>query len=201
MHIPIRLLCTNGFSYVVKCLLAVIVCIAVGGMSGCSVEIRGKRRALIDRDRIRGELKLTVEQGTEERSSGGSKHETEGQLMKQELFLYNQGRVFDEKFMSYNTLIGIGLTQESHKSNTSSTTSDGQLNSYSLNMNFLPEKPYPFSINASKSENVINRQFQGPMRVNDTNAGFMARLKVPAWPMTFSVTILLPIEFSRFQAA
>jgi hypothetical protein len=170
-------------------LLAVIVCIAVGGTSGCSVEVRGKRRALIDRDRIRGQLKLSVEQRTEELSSAGSKTESESQIMKQELILFNQGRVFDEKFMSYRSSIGIGLTQQTYQSNANSGTSEGQMTSHNLNMNFLPEKTYPFSINTSRGEHLISRKFQGPLRVTDSSAGFGMRLrKFPAWPMTFSVT-------------
>jgi hypothetical protein len=90
--------------------------------------------------------------------------------------------------MTYMAGLGFGLNQQGFESETQSSNTSGTMNSYHLNMNFLPAKPYPFSIDTRKSDMLVGRQFQSPLRVENTTTGGSLRLRIPDWPMTFRWT-------------
>jgi hypothetical protein len=137
-------------------------------------------------ERIRGELILSSEQDKEEhKSSSGTKRETESSILEEELRLKTKGDVFDPRLLTYMAGLGFGLNQQSFKSETQSSSDSGDMNSYRLNMNFLSMKPYPFSINMSKTDRFVPRRFQSPLRVENTSSGVSLKLRNPDWPMTF----------------
>lgn len=161
-------------------------CIAMLYLSGCSVQVKGKTRPLVRAQRIHGELRLSMKEYTSEWESSGTKGKSDSSISNQELYLHTQGDVFDSKLMTYLAAIGLGLNQQTFESSAGTGSSSGNMNSYHLNMGFLPLKPYPFTIDLSKTESFFPRQFQSPLHVDNTSTGIMAKLRVPGWPMTIA---------------
>ncbi|MHC4411372.1 MAG: hypothetical protein ACYSYU_00730 [Planctomycetota bacterium] len=138
---------------------------------------------------IKGELRLSLEQDTEKHeSSSGTKQKSESSILEEELYLQTQGDVFDPRLMTYMAGLGFGLNQQGFESETQSSNTSGTMNSYRLNMNFLTTKPYPFSIDTRKSNMLVGRRFQSPLRAENTTTGVSLRLRNPDWPMTFRWT-------------
>jgi len=172
--------------YVVKIVLLGTACIAMLYLGGCSVQVRGKTRPLVRAERIHGELRLSMKEYTSEWDSSGTKGKSDSSISNQELYLHTQGDVFDSKLMTYLAAIGLGLNQQTFESSAGTGSSSGNMNSYHFNMGFLPMKPYPFTIDLSKTESYYPRQFQSPLHVDNTSTGIMAKLRVPGWPMTIA---------------
>ena len=183
----------------VKIVLLSTACIAMLYLGGCSVQVRGKTRPLVRAERIHGELRLSMKENTSEWKSSGTKSKSDSSVSKQELYLHTQGDVFDSKLMTYMAAIGLGLNQQTFESSAGTDASSGNMNSYHLNMGFLPMKPYPFSIDLSKTESFSPRQFQSPLHVENTSTGILARLRVPGWPMTFAWNSNEIKQISDFQ--
>lgn len=169
-----------------------IVAILIAGISsfscltGCTVNVRGRQRPLVKVDDISGQLDLSYDTQTDKSENSGIKTESESTIMEERLSLNARGDVFDPRFVSYMALLGFGLNQQEFQTTTNSGSSSGTLNSYGLRANFLPLKPYPFSIEANQTDNLVARSYQGPLHVKNSNEGVSLRLKVPEWPMTFS---------------
>ena len=181
--------CFNELNTAVKALLVAVAGIVILCMAGCSVQVRGKRRPLMRMKPIKGELELSLEQNTEEhKSSSGTKQKSESSILEEELYLRTQGDVFDPMLMTYIAGLGLGLNQQSFKSETQSSNTSGTMNKYRLNMNFLPTKPYPFSVDMMKNDMLVGRRFQSPLHVENTTTGVSLRLRNPNWPMTFRWT-------------
>lgn len=178
--------CFNELNHLIKVLLIAVTGIVALCMAGCVVQVRGKGRPLVRMEPIKGELRLSLEQDTDEhKPSSGTKRKTESSIVEEELRLKTQGDVFDPLLMTYMAGLGLGLNQQSFESASRSTDTSGNMNSYWLNMNFLPAKPYPFSIDTRKADTTIGRRFQSSLRVEDTTTGVSLRLRNPDWPMTF----------------
>ena len=160
--------------------------LAIVQLSGCAVRVRGKNRPVIKVDRTKRELILNLEQRTDEHESSGINQKDTSTIFEEEVRLEAQGDVFHPMLMTYLTSIGLGLSQQRFKSDEESSSDNGSLNSYRVNMNFLPLKPYPFNINASQADRLVPRRFRSPLRVKDKTTGFYTHLKVPDWPMTLS---------------
>lgn len=135
---------------------------------------------------INGSLEYSFDKEIDKRKRSGSSSENDSQLMKEQLNLQVKGDVFDPRLMSYALLGGFGLSQQSYSTNTQSDNSSGDLLEYGFNASFLPTKPYPFSIEASRTDELLTRAFQSPLRVKNSHEGFNLSLRVPEWPMTFS---------------
>jgi len=176
----------NGLHKVTQILLVAAGCAAMLSAAGCSVRVQGKRRPLVRVEKIQGEVILTTEENTEEWKSGGTKQKNSSSLTTEELHLHTHGDVFDYRLMSYLASVGFGLNQQEFESETGDDSTTGDMKSYHLNMSFLPLKPYPFSIDTSRTEVFSPRRFQSPLRLETTSNSFFTRLRVPDWPMTFS---------------
>lgn len=159
---------------------------AVLCLTGCTINVRGRQRPLVQVQEISGQLDLTYDTQSDTRETSGIKTESESTIMEERILLNAQGNVFDPKLMTYLAFVGLGLNQQEFDSASNSGTSSGSLNSYGLKANFLSLKPYPFSLEASQSDNLLARSFQGPLHIKNTTEGFSLRLRVPEWPMTFS---------------
>ncbi|MEE9366588.1 MAG: hypothetical protein V3W44_07875 [Dehalococcoidales bacterium] len=170
----------------IKVLLVACAGLVLLHTGGCAVRVKGKERPLVNAERIRGELRLSMRQDTEKRTSLGRKLDSESSVMQEELYLNTQGDVFDPMLMTYGLGLGLGLNQQKFKSDTISGNYSGRMNSYLLNTSFLPTKPYPFSVHMAKDESVMSRGFQSPLRMENTSAGVYGKLRVPGWPMTYS---------------
>ena len=166
--------------------MVILVGSAILHLAGCSVQVRGKPRPLVRLGNVGGELELSMEEYKDESTSSGLSQEDTSTIFEEELRLETQGDVYHPNLMTFLGMIGLGLKQQSFETTQGSDSSTGNLTRYQLNMNFLPLKPYPFSVNFSKSDDLIPRRFLGPLRVETTTAGASMRLRIPDWPMTFS---------------
>ena len=155
-------------------------------MAGCSVQVRGKPRPLVRLGDVGGELELSMEEYKDESTSSGVTQEDVSTIFEEELRLETQGDIYHPNLVTFFGMIGLGLKQQSFETGQGSDSSEGTFNRYQLNMNFLPLKPYPFSVNFTRSDTLIPRRFLGPLRVETTTAGASMRLRIPDWPMTFS---------------
>ena len=176
----------NGLNIIIKAFLVAGLITTMLFTIGCAVRVRGKQRPLVKMEGIDGELKFYSQKNNEERTSLGSKVDSESSIMREELFLNTQGDVFDPLLMTYVAGIGLGLNQQKYESDTQSGEYSGQMNNYLLNMNFLTTKPYPFNINMARNESYYSRGFQSPLHVENTTAGIRGKLRVPGWPMSYS---------------
>ncbi|MHC4214398.1 MAG: hypothetical protein ACYSWP_13610, partial [Planctomycetota bacterium] len=178
----------NGLKKVLRQLLLVFALFFVMmHLGGCVVRVRGKRRSLVRVGKVKSELKLEVlHQEDELKSSGTSSRKNESTAFTEELRVSAQGDVFHPHVMTYSAMAGLGLTQQSFKSGNESDSFNGNLNSYGLNMNCLPLKPYPFGLNFNRTNSLVARRFSSPLRVESSSEGFFTRLRVPEWPMRFS---------------
>jgi len=181
--------CINGLKPLAKAFFIVAVGISMLHLTGCTAQVRGRKRPLLQAGRVKGELRLSLEENIDStKSSSGLERERESSLTSEEIYFENQGAVYHPKLMTYLASIGLGLSQQSFKSEEEDGTYSGSMNSYNLNMNFLSSKPYPFSVNTSKTETLSARPFLSPLRVENTSEGFFLRLRVPEWPMDVTWT-------------
>ena len=155
-------------------------------MGGCSVQVRGKGRPLVRMERIKGQLELSMEQNTDESASSGTSREITNTVFEEELLLQTQGDVYHSNLMTYLAMIGLGWKQQSFDNGEETDNSSGNFTRYRLNMNFLPLKPYPFSLNFGRTDTLVPRRFRDPLRVEDSSMGASIRLRIPDWPMTLS---------------
>jgi hypothetical protein len=168
-------------------LLLFAACTALLCVGGCSVQVRGKRRPLVKVEDIKGSLRLSTVQETEEsKDADGTKQKSESSITVQELFFGAEGDVFDPKLLTYMIGLGLGLEKQTLKSGGTTDSSSGEVDSYHVGMNLLSSKPYPTSISTEKTNNFITRRFQGPLRIESTSETIVTRLRVPQWPMIFS---------------
>jgi len=169
-------------------LLAVVIGSTLLHLGGCSVQVAGKPRPLVRMERIGGELELSMEEYTDESTSSGTSRKDVSTIFEEELRLETQGDVYHPNLMTYLAMIGLGLKQESFDSAGESGSTSGNFTTYQVNMNFLPLKPYPFSINLSQTDALSSRRFLSPLRVSSTSAAAAMRLKIPDWPMMLNQT-------------
>ncbi|MDH4202810.1 MAG: hypothetical protein OEV87_07935 [Phycisphaerae bacterium] len=155
-------------------------------LGGYPIQVAGRQRPLVKVGDISGSLELSYDQQTDKRQRSGASSENESRLTREQLNLRAKGDVFDPRLMSYDLFGGFGLSQQSYQTNTQSDSSSGDLQEYGFNAHFVPTKPYPFSIEASRSDELLTRAFQSPLRVQNSHEGFHMNLRVPEWPMTFS---------------
>ena len=155
---------------------------------GCAVRIRGRQRPLVKVQGIDGSLELKVHQDFTETTSSGITFSNESSYMTEELNLSTHGDVFDSKLLTYAAGIGLGLSQLEYEHGDESGSSSGDMKKYNLMGSFLAEKPYPFSLSTRKSEYIVSREFQSPVRAENTTNAFFVRLRVPKWPMSFAWT-------------
>ena len=170
----------------VTAVLAVAAAVLPLCLSGCTTVVGGRQRPLVRVDDVKASLEYNLDHQSDDRKSAGSSFGTETTLMEELLNLQAKGDVFDPKLMSYNALLGFGLSQQKYDSDTLSGSDNGDLQNYGFSASFLPTKMYPFSIEAVQTDSLIPRAFQGPLRVEDSHEGFNMRLRVPDWPMFFS---------------
>lgn len=141
---------------------------------------------MIKTENVKGSLEYTLDQQTDTRTSSNIRSESDSRLMTEQLNVQTKGDVFDPLLMSFTALGGFGLSQQTYSTDADSASSAGDLLDYGFNANFLPAKPYPFSIEATRTDRLVPRAFQSPLRVNDAHEGFNLNMRVPDWPMSFS---------------
>jgi len=157
-------------------------------LAGCDVSVGGKQRPLLRHDRIQGEVELVAERRTDEQGTSVNKRKSETNVFEERLRLKTQGDVYHPDFLFYDAMLGIGLAQQSIDLDQDSDRHSESLNDYSLFAELLRGKSYPTTFYATKSEELISRQFLGALRTERENRGATLSLRSEDWPMTFQYT-------------
>jgi hypothetical protein len=164
------------------CIISTIV------LSGCNVNVGGKQRPLVRRERIQGELEFVAVTRTDEQGISENKRKSELDVFEERLRLKTEGDIYHPDLLFYNAMLGFGLAQQSLDSDEESGYNDETLNDYSIFAQFLRGKSYPTTFYANKSEDLIPRQFLGSLMTERHNRGASLSLRSRDWPMTFQYT-------------
>jgi len=167
--------------------LALCSIIAIA-FAGCSVNVGGKQRPLVRHEAIRGELEFVAENRTDEQGTSGNKRKSETTVLEERVRLKTEGDVYHPDLLFYNAILGLGLAQQSIDSDEESDRHAESLNDYNIFAQLLRGKSYPTTFYASKSEELIPRQFLGSLRTERQNRGATLSLRSRDWPMTFQYT-------------
>jgi hypothetical protein len=134
---------------------------------------------------ITGEVELVAERQEDERGSSSSKRESNITVFEERLRLQTEGDVYDPELFLYSAAVGLGLTQQDLDTDTESDRTNDTLNEYNLSGQLLRSKQFPINFNTSKHENLIPRQFAGPMRTESETSSISMSLRSQDWPMLF----------------
>jgi hypothetical protein len=154
-------------------------------LAGCGVTVRDQERPLIRHDRIRGEIEGVVAHRTDKQESGPEKRQSKGTVFEEQLRLATTGDVYHPDFLNYDVMVGAGLAQQNIESDDLSGWSTGQLSEYQVSAQILRTKPYSGIVNASKTQDLIPRQFLSPLWVDTQNESAAIVLRPESWPMMF----------------
>ncbi len=154
-------------------------------LGGCDVTVRGEKRPLVRHEGIRGAVETVVEHRTDKQESGVTKRESESIVFEEWLKLRTNGDVYHPDFVNYSAAVGAGLSQQYLDTEGISEWSTDTLSEYLVSAEILRAKPYSGTLNASKSEDLIARQFLGPLRADRESESASAFLRSESWPMMF----------------
>jgi len=168
---------------------ALVFCsISAVALAGCSVNVGGKQRPLVRHEGIRGELEFVAENRTDEQGTSENKRRSETTVFEERVRLKTEGDIYHPDLLFYNAILGLGLAQQSINSDEESDRQAESLNDYNIFAQLLRGKSYPTTFYASKSEELIPRQFLGSLRTERQNRGASLSLRSRDWPMTFQYT-------------
>ena len=157
-------------------------------LAGCEVNVGGRQRPLVRHDRIQGEVELVAERRADEQGTSGNERESKTTVFEERLRLKSDGDIYHPDFLFYNAIVGMGLAQQRAWIDGDSDTHDETLNDYSIFAELLRGKSYPTTFYATKSEELISRQFLGALRTERESKGATLSLRSEDWPMTFQYT-------------
>ena len=157
-------------------------------LTGCSVNVGGRQRPLVRHERIQGELEFVAENRTDEQGISENKRKSETKVFEERVRLKTEGDIYHPDLLFYNAVLGFGLAQQSLISDEESDRHSESLNDYSIFTQLLRGKSYPTTFYASKSEELIPRQFLGSLKTERQNRGATLSLRSRDWPMTFQYT-------------
>jgi hypothetical protein len=171
-----------------KILVTLVVC--AGGIlpAGCTVNVGGQQRPLLKAEPIKGELELLAERRTDEQGTSGDKRESTTEVFEERVRLNTEGDVYHPDFLFYTAAAGVGLAQQKIDSDEEIDRSTETLDEYNFFAQLLRGKIYPATFNASKSEELIARQFLGALRTERETRGVTFSLRPEGWPMTLRYT-------------
>jgi len=164
---------------------AIALCAGAAFLTGCSVNVRGRPRPLVQHDPIKGELELVAERRTDEQGTSANKRESTTKVFEERLRLKTEGDVYHPDFLLFNAAVGLGLAQQSIHSDEESGRHSESLDDYSIFTELLRGKSYPTTFYATKSDELISRQFLGALRTERESQGASLSLRNKEWPMTF----------------
>jgi hypothetical protein len=166
-------------------LLAVLIfCSGLTFMAGCSVNVGGVQRPLVRRGRIEGEIELVAEKRDDEQKTGQESRKSEVTSFQEWLRLRTTGDIYHPNFLLFNAAIGLGLTQQDLDSDLESDKTSDSLADYDLSAQLFRLKPYPITVYANKSEDLIPRQYLSSLRSERESSGASISILSEEWPMT-----------------
>jgi len=133
-------------------------------------------------------LEFAAENRTDEQGVSENKRKSETTVFEERVRLKTEGDIYHPDLLFYNAILGFGLAQQSLHSDEESDRQDESLNDYNIFAQLLRGKSYPTTFYASKSEELIPRQFLGSLRTERINRGASLSLRSRDWPMTFQYT-------------
>ena len=136
-------------------------------------------------DRIGGELEAVVEHRSDEQGTDGSRRESDTQVFKERVRVRTKGDVYHPDFMNFDVAVGVGLSQQHIDSDEVSGWDEDTLNDYNVFAQFLRAKPISGTVDASRSEDLIARQFLGSLQTQRESEGAALFIRSEDWPMTF----------------
>lgn len=166
----------------------VLCCMSLALLAGCDVNVGGRQRPLVRHERIQGEVELVAERRTDEQSTSGNKRDSETTVFEERLRLRTEGDIYHPDLLFYNAVLGIGLAQQRISSDDESDRHSESLNDYNVFAELLRGKWYPTTFYATKSEELISRQFLAALRTERQTRGATLFLRSEDWPMTFQYT-------------
>jgi len=167
---------------------AVLCWLTVVFLAGCEVNVGGRQRPLVKHERIQGEVELVAERRTDEQGTSGSKRESKSTVFEERLRLRTDGDVYHPDFVFYSAMLGMGLAQQHFILDGETDNQSESLNDYDMFVQVLRTKSYPTTFYATKSEELIPRQFLGALRTERQSRGGTLSLRSADWPMTFQYT-------------
>jgi hypothetical protein len=167
---------------------AVLCCLSAVFLAGCDVNVGGRQRPLLQHQKIQGEVELVAERRTDEQSTSGSKRESETTVLEERLRLKTDGDIYHPDFLFYNAMLGMGLAQQRINLDEEADRHSESLNDYNVFVELLRGKSYPATFYATKSQELISRQFLGALRTERLSRGATLSLRSADWPMTFQYT-------------
>ncbi len=162
-------------------------------LGGCHVTVQGEPRPLVRQQRIQGALEGVFEHLTDKQESVATERESESTVFEEWLRLKTRGDVYHPDLFNYSVAVGAGLSQQHLDTDGVSDWSSDTLNEYEVSGEILRAKPYSGTVNASKSEDVIARQFLGPLQADRQSEAATLSLRSESWPMQF--------QYSRSETA
>jgi hypothetical protein len=173
--------------------LGLIICGGCGGGApngtdgiwGPTVVVQNRKRPLIQHQQIRGELETVFEHRSDEQKAGTTQRKSTSDTFKERARVGTRGDVYHPDLLSYNVTVGAGLAQEHLDSDDLSGWSTGTLSEYNASAEILRSKPYSATLNANKSQDLIARQFLGPLQADTTSESASVFLRPESWPMSF----------------
>jgi hypothetical protein len=183
---------------------AVAVALLVGGsglvlLTGCRVTVRGEERPLVRYQPIEGELEAVIEHRIDEQKSGVSERKSESTVFEERLRLRTAGDVYHPDFFSYSAAIGGGLSQQYLDADDLTGWSSGTLTDYRFTGEILRARPYSGTIHANKSEDLIARQFLGPLRAERQSEAATVFLRSESWSGSPTQNTALGVPSMMFQ--
>ncbi len=169
----------RALGILLSCGLSLIIC------GGCDVVVRDEKRPLIKHEKIRGEVETVVEHRADEQKAGENKRESVSDTFKERVRVGTSGDVYHPDLLSYDVTVGAGLAQEHFNSDDWNGWSTDTLTEYNASAEILRTKPYSATVNANKSQDLIARQFLGPLQADNKSESAAVFLRPESWPMSF----------------
>lgn len=153
-------------------------------MTGCHVSVGGRERQLLHAEPVRGEVEWVAEKRKDRQETGGAATQFESLEFEERIRLRTQGYVGSPEFLSYRAAVGAGLTQHEFELDGTSDDGSGTLEEYDFSADILPEKMFPWTFRADKSEARIPRQFAGSLRSEREGINTSLAYRSGEWPMS-----------------
>ncbi len=126
-----------------------------------------------------------MEHRVDERKTGADQRKSISTVFEERARVRTSGDIYHPDLLNYDVMVGGGLAQQRLDSDELSGWNTGPLDEYLLSAQILRSKPYSASLNASKSQDLIARQFLGPLQADRKSESATVVLRPESWPMSF----------------
>lgn len=164
-------------------------CISLPFWAGCTtVNVMGRKRPLLQYEPVQGEVELSVQVQEDKQKGGQTQRKSTVSVFEERLRLRTTGDIYHSRLLFFDIAIGLGLAQQDLSSDEESKKTNASLEEYALSFELFGEKPYPISFYTSRSENLVSRQFLGPITNESESSGISLGLRSEEFPMRFQYT-------------